>query len=263
MGSGAGDVGDKKLSGAESEYTPDEPACHESPAIPHHPESPDTARPGPDGNGHSDKRDGLGERRRNAVLAGYRPGDDPEAWSDDPDPGIRALAVGALFRAGRFGPDTAARALDDPDAVVRRRGATLAGHDLSASSRHADVLIPLLIDALGDPDPLVAEAVAWALGETGDETAADVAVDALCDVAAGHDDPLVRESAVAALGAIGAPRSLDVVLDALDGPPALRRRAAVALAAFDDRRAAAGLARCLDDRDWLVRQAAEELLRTD
>jgi HEAT repeat protein len=196
-------------------------------------------------------------------LAGYRPGDDPGTWVDDPDPSVRAVALGALFRTGRFGPDAVARALGDPDAGVRRRGATLAGRYLSASPERADVLVPLLIEALGDPDPLVAEAVAWALGETGDPVPADAAVDALCDVAAGHDDPLVRESAVAALGAIGAARSLDVVLDALDGPPALRRRAAVALAAFDDPRADAALTRCLEDRDWQVRQVAEELLRAD
>jgi HEAT repeat protein len=53
---------------------------------------------------------------------------------------------------------------------------------------------------------------------------------------------------------------LDVVLAALDDTPNIRRRATIALAAFDDPRADDGLRRCLEDRDWQVRQAAEELL---
>jgi HEAT repeat protein len=69
-----------------------------------------------------------------------------------------------------------------------------------------------------------------------------------------------REAAVAALGAVGSPPTLAVVLAALDDTPNIRRRAAIALAAFDDPRAEDGLRRCLDDRDWQVRQAAEDLL---
>ena len=56
------------------------------------------------------------------------------------------------------------------------------------------------------------------------------------------------------------PATLPVVLAALDDTPNIRRRAAIALAAFDDPAAEEGLRRCLDDRDWQVRQAAEELL---
>jgi HEAT repeat protein len=50
------------------------------------------------------------------------------------------------------------------------------------------------------------------------------------------------------------------VIAALDDKPAIRRRAAAALAGFDDPSADAALERCLDDRDWQVRQVAEELL---
>ena len=65
---------------------------------------------------------------------------------------------------------------------------------------------------------------------------------------------------MAALGAIGrAGRHRDRAR-----PPSttrdMRRRAAVALAAFDDPVAEEGLRRCLEDRDWQVRQVAEELL---
>jgi HEAT repeat protein len=75
-----------------------------------------------------------------------------------------------------------------------------------------------------------------------------------------HPDLLVRESAVAALGSIGDPAGLPAVLRALEGKPALRRRAAVALAAFDDPRVDNALRECLADRDWQVREVAEELL---
>ena len=50
------------------------------------------------------------------------------------------------------------------------------------------------------------------------------------------------------------------MLGALDDRPAVRRRAAVALAAFDDPAAEEGLRRAAADRDWQVRQVAEELL---
>ena len=63
------------------------------------------------------------------------------------------------------------------------------------------------------------------------------------------------------MGAIGDPAGLDAVLDALDDKPAIRRRAAVALAGFDDPRVETALgAVAAGDRDWQVRQAAAELL---
>jgi HEAT repeat protein len=74
---------------------------------------------------------------------------------------------------------------------------------------------------------------------------------------------LCRESAVAALGAIGDPTGLPAILAALDDKPAVRRRAAVALAAFTGPSVEAALRRCLDDRDWQVRQVAEDLLAVD
>ena len=86
------------------------------------------------------------------------------------------------------------------------------------------------------------------------------AVAALGRAAATHPDPLVREAAVAALGALGDPSSLEVVLAACDDKPAVRRRAVLALAAFDGEAVEARLRRALEDRDWQVRQAAEDLL---
>ncbi|MHB1584695.1 MAG: HEAT repeat domain-containing protein, partial [Acidimicrobiales bacterium] len=65
---------------------------------------------------------------------------------------------------------------------------------------------------------------------------------------------------VAALGAIGDPAGKAAVLDASAGDrPSVRRRAVVALAAFDGDDVDAALTAALADRDWQVRQAAEEL----
>jgi HEAT repeat protein len=70
----------------------------------------------------------------------------------------------------------------------------------------------------------------------------------------------VREAAVAALGAIGDERGLPAILHGCSDKPAIRRRAVLALAPFDGPDVDAALKSALDDRDWQVRQAAEDLL---
>jgi HEAT repeat protein len=65
---------------------------------------------------------------------------------------------------------------------------------------------------------------------------------------------------VAALGPIGHPGGLPAVIDALEDKPTVRRRATVALAGFDDPRVEPALRRASGDRDWQVRQAADELM---
>nr|MBA3654191.1 HEAT repeat domain-containing protein [Actinomycetota bacterium] len=75
--------------------------------------------------------------------------------------------------------------------------------------------------------------------------------------------PLCREAAVAALGAIGDPAGLSAILAATTDKPAVRRRAVLALAPFAGPDVDAALERALEDRDWQVRQAAEDLLRDD
>jgi HEAT repeat protein len=192
-------------------------------------------------------------RRRAVAVAGHT-GDVATARAalDDPEPGVRATALGALARLASLTPDDARRALADPDPSVRRRAATEA-----RAFAHGEVdLVPVLTE----PDPLVAEAAAWALGERGDGTGgpADV-VDALADTATGHEDALVREAAVAALGAIGDERGLPAILRATTDKPAVRRRAVLALAPFEGPEVDEALARAATDRDWQVRQAAEDL----
>jgi len=88
----------------------------------------------------------------------------------------------------------------------------------------------------------------------------DRVIDRLMELVGGHDDALVRESAVAALGAIGEERSLTAVLAGCSDKPAIRRRAVLALAQFSGPDVDAALLRALEDRDWQVRQAAEDVL---
>ena len=187
-------------------------------------------------------------RRRAAAVAGHS-GDEAAARAllDDDSPIVRATALGALARLGVAVEADVAAALDDPDPGVRRRAcevaAGLAGSDLA----------PLL----GDGDPSVVEVAAWALGERGADSAP--AVDQLVVVAGSHDDPLCREAAVAALGAIGDERGLPAILAAMSDKPAVRRRAVIALTPFEGPEVDTAMAAALDDRDWQVRQAAEEL----
>ncbi len=101
------------------------------------------------------------------------------------------------------------------------------------------------------------ETVAWALGER--ETAEAGSVARLMALAADHADALVREAAVAALGSLGDTAGLPAVLAGLDDKATVRRRAVVALAAFEGPEVDEALARAAADRDWQVRQAAEDL----
>jgi HEAT repeat protein len=174
----------------------------------------------------------------------------------DVDARVRAAAIGALAR--RADPDLAfgpwCDALRDHDASVRRRAAELGAALASARC------VARLLDALDDRDVTVVEAAAWSLGELADATTAHPgAVVAIGRVATGHRDALAREAAVAALGALGDPRGLPAVLHATEDKPAVRRRAVLALAPFEGDDVDTALARALADRDWQVRQAAEDL----
>ena len=165
-----------------------------------------------------------------------------------PDPRARLLAISALDRLGDLAGHELAAAIDDPDPSVRRRAVEVA-------ATHPDVAI---LHRLDDDDPLTVETTAWSLGERGDPH--DRTMSALGELARVHDDPLCREAAVAAIGAIGDPSGLPVVLAALDDIATIRRRAVVALAAFEGPDVEAALERALADRDRQVRQTAEDLL---
>jgi HEAT repeat protein len=208
----------------------------------------------------------AGPVARAAELAalGHRPpltSDDRHrlhaAVEHDPDPRVRAAALGALVRAASA--DALAvwqRALADPDAAVRRRAAELA--PALAERDAADAAIAVLA-AVDDDDVTVVEAAAWAAGELGDAALTAGAVDALSRVVREHRDALAREAAVAALGALGDADALPVILAACHDKPAVRRRAVLALAPFDGPEVDAAIDAALADRDWQVRQAAEDL----
>jgi HEAT repeat protein len=201
------------------------------------------------------------EITRRAVAAAGHTGDEPTARRGlgAADPAVRASALGALERLGRLADGDLEVAFADPQPDVRRRAASIAAGHLGVS----------LLTLLGDPDPAVVEVAAWACGEH--EWVGDDVLDRLIALAGGEGpgaDALVRESAVAALGAIGDGRGLDAILQATTDRPAVRRRAVLALAPYvdpDHPRAAevdVALERALADRDWQVRQAAEDITAT-
>ncbi len=210
------------------------------------------------------------DRVQTAVVIAGHTGDIDVARShlSHPHGPVRASALNALERLQVLDDATLAAFVDDPDPEVRRRVAQIA-------ARHPDVdLLALLHDA----ETLVVEMAAWSCGEQvsddhindddvnddhDDAPSIDVRGDVLAcliDLATSHEDPLVREAAVASLGAIGDERGLPAILAGCADKPAIRRRAVLALAPFAGTHVDAALRRALEDRDWQVRQAAEDIL---
>jgi HEAT repeat protein len=167
------------------------------------------------------------------------------ALADD-DARVRVAALHALSRLGALESTEVDRLIADRSPMVRRAVAELAprlpGGDFA----------PLLDDAEHE----VVEAGCFALGELGDPRP----LLRLLEIAAGHEDALCREAAVAALGAIGDPVALPTLIAALEDRPEIRRRAVVALSPFRGDAVHAALTAALGDRDWQVRQAAEDVL---
>lgn len=193
---------------------------------------------------------------REVVLAGHR-GDTARARRGlgAGSARVRESALQAMARCEALTDDELRNALHDDDARVRRRAAELA-------AGHPEVS---LLDTLADRDATVVESAAWACGEQIDHRDGpdDAIVSRLAELAIGADEPLVREAAAAALGAIGDPAGLPAILHACEDKPHVRRRAVLALAPFDDPRVDAAIDRALADRDWQVRQAAEDLRRAE
>lgn len=169
----------------------------------------------------------------------------------DPEPAVRAAALGALARLGNLKLTDVQSAATDESPAVRSRAAELAYRFGGAAT---ETLLALLQDERAD----VVEAACFGLGEVG-EPAGDGAAESLSGVAADHSDPLCREAAIAAIGAIGSRAGLPAVLAGMQDKPAVRRRAVLALAAFDGPDVESALRNALVDRDWQVRQAAEDL----
>ncbi len=190
------------------------------------------------------------DRRQSVIVAGHS-GDGTTALEHlaDADPAVRAAALSALDRLGRLTDSQITAGFGDLSPEVRRRAAELAGTRPDIS----------LLAVLDDHDPTVVEVAAWACGEQ--ETVDGDVLDRLIELATAADDPLVREASAAALGAIGDERGLPAILAACVDKPNVRRRAVLALAPFDSPEADAAIEHALTDRDWQVRQAAEDLRR--
>lgn len=188
--------------------------------------------------------------RFDIIAAGFA-GDAGSARAGllDADENTRSSALRALSRAGALTDEDLRAAASDGSPRVRRTVAELA-------AAHPAVDVTALLD---DADVFVAEMAAWATGEH--PAATDAEVESLVTAARTHEEPLVREAAAAALGSIGDPRGLDAIITACSDKPTVRRRAVLALAPFlDDPRARACVESALEDRDWQVRQNADDLL---
>lgn len=192
----------------------------------------------------------AGARRRAVAVAGHT-GDvvTARAGLGDDDATVRETALGALARLGALGDDDLSDALRDPSPPVRRRAAEL-------SAARPSIALLLLLD---DVDPTVVEVAAWACGER--TTIDDTTLLRVADLARSSPEALVREACVAALGSLGDERGLEAILAGCDDKPAVRRRAVLALAPFEGAEVETAIQRALGDRDWQVRQAAEDLRR--
>ena len=193
----------------------------------------------------------AGAKRRAVALAGHE-GDEPTARAGlaDPDPAVRATALGALERMGCLRVGDLEASLVDPVVSVQRRACEVVA--LLPGDQPPSLRAPL-----ASIDATVVEVAAWASGERQPPEAGIVAMLALLTVE--HGDALVREAAVAALGAIGDDAGLPAILTATGDKATVRRRAVLALAPFEGDAVNAALRLARDDRDWQVRQAAEDL----
>lgn len=187
-------------------------------------------------------------KRLDIVLASYH-GDKSIARKGltNGDPKIRSTALLALFKIGSLTQDELISGLCDPEGLVRRTSCEIAANYSNLS----------LENSLADDDPFVVEMALWALGER--EDAAQL--EKICEIARNHPESLVREAAIASIGAIGDPSGLEIVLASFSDRPNVRRRAVVALAAFEGPAVTEALERATHDRDWQVRQIAEDLLQ--
>ena len=161
---------------------------------------------------------------------------------------IRASALRALHRMNQLTSKDLIACINDIDVDVRRTVVEL-------SVRFLDVEIHHLVN---DTDLFVAEMTAWALGERTAIT--DVEIEMLIRQTTEHAEPVVREACAAALGSLGDERGLQAILSACTDKPAVSRRAILALAAFEGDEVDAALSAALEDKDWQVRQNAEDLI---
>ena len=190
-----------------------------------------------------------GIERRQQLVQLAREGDLSLARElcGDGDPRVRASSVAVLSENDALDESLIALGLSDPNPLVRMTVARAAAQNSSIS----------VLELLNDEDSSVVEIACWAAGEQTEHN--DSIIEALSAIALEHEDALCRESAVAALGALGDARGLKSILKATKDIATVRRRAVIALAPFEGQAVTDALQLALSDRDWQVRQAAEDL----
>ena len=192
-----------------------------------------------------------GIERRQQLVQLAREGDLSLARElcGDGDPRVRASSVAVLSENDALDESLIALGLSDPHPLVRMAVARAAAQNSSIS----------VLELLSDEDSSVVEIACWAAGEQTEHN--DSLIEALSAIALEHKDALCRESAVAALGALGDVRGLESILEATQDIATVRRRAVIALAPFEGQAVTDALQLALSDRDWQVRQAAEDLTK--
>lgn len=190
-----------------------------------------------------------GIERRQQLVQLAREGDLSLARElyGDGDPRVRASSVAVLSENDALDESLIALGLSDPNPLVRMSVARAAAQNSSIS----------VLELLNDEDSSVVEIACWAAGEQTEHN--DSIIEALSGIVLEHEDALCRESAVAALGALGDARGLESILKATKDIATVRRRAVIALAPFEGQAVTDALQLALSDRDWQVRQAAEDL----
>lgn len=214
----------------------------------------------------------LERGRKSSGLAhalariGHGDGEAPD-WSAEylshSDPMVRERALGAAQRLGVLSDALLIDALSDTAQRVRLRALRIAAGMVpdSADAHRRAALSERLVTLVDDSDELVAEAALFALGEL--ITTEPAHLDVIERAARSNESALVREAAVAALGAIGETRSLPAVLAACGDKATVRRRATIALAAFEGPDVDRALDAATRDRDWQVRDIARALHAVD
>jgi len=187
--------------------------------------------------------------RFDVIAAGFS-GDSAVALEalQHEDGTVRASALRALARIGTLTAEILAPFIQDSHIETRRTAVELA-------VPFPSVFVHQCID---DSDVFVAEMAAWCVGER--TPASDIEIETLIDRTTSHDEAVVREACAAALGSLGDERGLPAILAACTDKPAVRRRAILALAPFEGDEVDAALHHALEDKDWQVRQNAEDLL---
>jgi HEAT repeat protein len=190
-----------------------------------------------------------GIERRQQLVQLAREGDLSLARElcGDGDPRVRASSIAVLSENDALDESLIALGLSDPNPLVRMSVARAAAQNSSIS----------VLELLNDEDSSVVEIACWAAGEQTEHN--DSIIEALSAIALEHEDALCRESAVAALGALGDARGLESILKATQDIATVSRRAVIALAPFEGQAVTDALQLALSDRDWQVRQAAEDL----